>query len=78
MFVVIALASNHSFVFLGSACKNALFHTSESSRKIRKRTLSVRLESCGHLIKSMKLKMCPFPCEMAPVICVLRKWYVSS
>ena len=54
--------------------------TSESSRKIRNnnKTLSVRFESCGHLIKSIKLKKRPSPCEMAPVICVRKKWYVSS
>ena len=32
----------------------------------------------GHLIRSMKVKIRPLPCEMAPVICVLRKWQVSS
>lgn len=55
-----------------------MVHTSESSRNIRNKTLSVRLESCGHLIKSIKLKKRPFPCEIAPVMCVLKKWYVSS
>ena len=38
-----------------------MVHTSESSRNIRNKTFSVRLESCGHLIKSIKLKKRPFP-----------------
>ena len=64
---------------VASAYENLTFvHTSESSRKIRNKTFSVRLESCGHLIKSIKLKKRPFPCEIAPVMCVLKKWYVSS
>ena len=53
-------------------------HTSESSRNIRNKTFSVRLESYSHLIKSIKLKKRPFPCEIAPVMCVLKKGYVSS
>ena len=58
--------------------KFIMVHTLESFRKIRNKTFSVRLESCGHLIKSIKLKKRPFPCDIAPVMCVLKKWYVSS
>ena len=36
-------------------------HTFESSRKIRNKTESVKLESCGHRIRSMKLKIRPCP-----------------
>ena len=49
-------------------------NTSATSINILSSTFKVRFESWGHLIRSIKVKIRPFPCEMTPVMCVLGKW----